>query len=96
MSNGVRMRVTCWPTPCASSKETNNPNQDTLVNLLVREDGDTIRAFLATRTPKGTSAAFARRCHPVRVNKYIRPCALRDQNAFYPQMGDESDAGNLT
>ncbi|MGW8346835.1 type IV secretion system DNA-binding domain-containing protein, partial [Xanthomonas axonopodis pv. khayae] len=33
--------------------ETNNADQDTLVNLLVREDGEVIRAFLANTDSQG-------------------------------------------
>lgn len=79
--------------------ETNNPNQDTLVNLLVREDGDTIRAFLANTDSQGyfrDNAEKAVASIQFMMNKYIRPLRFMNKGDFsiYKWVHDP-DAGNL-
>lgn len=79
--------------------ETNNANQDTLVNLLVREDGDTIRAFLANTDSEGyfrDNAEKAIASIQFMMNKYIRPLRYMGKGDFsiYRWVNDP-DAGNL-
>ncbi|MGY2172137.1 type IV secretion system DNA-binding domain-containing protein [Pseudomonas gingeri] len=79
--------------------ETNNPNQDTLVNLLVREDGDTIRAFLANTDSQGyfrDNAEKAVASIQFMMNKYIRPLRFMGKGDFsIHQWVHDPDAGNL-
>ncbi|MBD4412700.1 type IV secretion system DNA-binding domain-containing protein, partial [Xanthomonas citri pv. citri] len=54
--------------------ETNNPDQDTLVNLLVREDGEVIRAFLVNTDSQGyfrDNAEKAIASIQFMMNKYV-------------------------
>lgn len=80
-------------------KETNNPNQDTLVNLLVREDGDTIRAFLANTDSEGyfrDNAEKAIASIQFMMNKYIRPLRYMSKGEFsIYQWVNDPNAGNL-
>ncbi len=80
-------------------KETNNPNQDTLVNLLVREDGDTIRAFLANTDSEGyfrDNAEKAIASIQFMMNKYIRPLRYMSKGDFsIYQWVNDPNAGNL-
>jgi hypothetical protein len=80
-------------------KETNNPNQDTLVNLLVREDGDTIRAFLANTDSEGyfrDNAEKAIASIQFMMNKYIRPLRFMTKGNFsIHKWVTDPDAGNL-
>lgn len=80
-------------------KETNNPNQDTLVNILVREDGDTIRAFLANTDSQGyfrDNAEKAVASIQFMMNKYIRPLRFMGKGDFsIHKWVHDPDAGNL-
>ena len=80
-------------------KETNNPNQDTLVNLLVREDGDTIRAFLANTDSEGyfrDNAEKAIASIQFMMNKYIRPLRFMTKGSFsIHKWVTDPNAGNL-
>nr|WP_228857468.1 type IV secretion system DNA-binding domain-containing protein [Pseudomonas syringae]QOQ33314.1 IncW plasmid conjugative protein TrwB (TraD-like protein) [Pseudomonas syringae pv. actinidiae] len=80
-------------------KETNNPNQDTLVNLLVREDGETIRAFLANTDSEGyfrENAEKAIASIQFMMNKYIRPLRYMTKGDFsIYQWVNDPNAGNL-
>ena len=80
-------------------KETNNPHQDTLVNLLVREDGDTIRAFLANTDSEGyfrDNAEKAIASIQFMMNKYIRPLRYMSKGEFsIYQWVNDPNAGNL-
>jgi type IV secretory pathway TraG/TraD family ATPase VirD4 len=79
--------------------ETNNPNQDTLVNILVREDGDTIRAFLANTDSQGyfrDNAEKAVASIQFMMNKYIRPLRFMSKGDFsIHKWVHDPDAGNL-
>ena len=56
--------------------ETGNKDQDRLVDLLVREDGEVIRAFLANTDSQGyfrENAEKATASIQFMMNKYVRP-----------------------
>lgn len=79
--------------------ETNNPDQDTLVNLLVREDGEVIRAFLANTDSQGyfrENAEKAIASIQFMMNKYVRPLRFMSKGEFslYKWVHDPN-AGNL-
>ena len=79
--------------------ETHNPDQDTLVNLLVREDGEVIRAFLANTDSQGyfrENAEKAIASIQFMMNKYVRPLRFMTKGEFslYKWVHDP-DAGNL-
>lgn len=79
--------------------ETNNPDQETLVNLLVREDGDVIRAFLANTDSQGyfrENAEKAIASIQFMMNKYVRPLRFMSKGEFslYKWVHDPN-AGNL-
>lgn len=79
--------------------ETNNPDQETLVNLLVREDGETVRAFLANTDSEGyfrDNAEKAIASIQFMINKYVRPLRYMTKGAFsLYQWVHDPDAGNL-
>jgi hypothetical protein len=79
--------------------ETGNPSQDTLVNILVREDGDTIRAFLANTDSQGyfrDNAEKAVASIQFMMNKYIRPLRFMSKGDFsLHKWVHDPDAGNL-
>lgn len=65
--------------------ETGNPDQDTLVNLLVREDGDVIKAFLANTDSQGyfrENAEKAVASIQFMLNKYVRPLRFMTKGEF--------------
>ncbi|MBC8641985.1 type IV secretion system DNA-binding domain-containing protein [Caballeronia sp. EK] len=79
--------------------ETNNPDQDTLVNLLVREDGEVIQAFLANTDSQGyfrENAEKAVASIQFMMNKYVRPLRFMSKGEFslYRWVHDPN-AGNL-
>ncbi|SCK09140.1 Type IV secretory pathway, VirD4 component, TraG/TraD family ATPase [Variovorax sp. HW608] len=79
--------------------ETGNPDQETLVNLLVREDGDVIRAFLANTDSQGyfrENAEKAIASIQFMMNKYVRPLRFmtRGQFSLHKWVHDPK-AGNL-
>jgi hypothetical protein len=79
--------------------ETHNPDQDTLVNLLVREDGEIIRAFLANTDSQGyfrENAEKAIASIQFMMNKYVRPLRFMTRGDFslYRWVHDPN-AGNL-
>ncbi|SAL60181.1 type IV secretion system DNA-binding domain-containing protein [Caballeronia humi] len=79
--------------------ETNNPDQDTLVNLLVREDGEVIRAFLANTDSQGyfrENAEKAIASTQFMMNKYVRPLRFMTQGDFsLHRWVHDPHAGNL-
>ncbi|MEW4339621.1 type IV secretion system DNA-binding domain-containing protein [Chromobacterium vaccinii] len=79
--------------------ETQNPDQDRLVNLLVREDGETIRTFLANTDSQGyfrENAEKAIASIQFMMNKYVRPLRFMTKGGFsiYRWVHDPN-AGNL-
>ncbi|APQ06930.1 MULTISPECIES: type IV secretion system DNA-binding domain-containing protein [Pseudomonas] len=79
--------------------ETGNPSQDTLVNILVREDGETIRAFLANTDSQGyfrDNAEKAVASIQFMMNKYVRPLRFMSKGDFsLHRWVHDPDAGNL-
>lgn len=79
--------------------ETNNPDQDTLVNLLVREDGEVIRAFLANTDSQGyfrENAEKAIASIQFMMNKYVRPLRFMTKGDFsLHKWVHDPNAGNL-
>jgi len=79
--------------------ETNNPDQATLVNLLVREDGDVIRDFLANTDSRGyfrENAEKAIASIQFMMNKYVRPLRFMTAGDFsLHRWVHDPDAGNL-
>jgi type IV secretory pathway TraG/TraD family ATPase VirD4 len=79
--------------------ETGAPDQDRLVNLLVREDGDVIRAFLANTDSQGyfrDNAEKATASIQFMMNKYVRPLRLMGKGTFsIHQWVNDPHAGNL-
>ena len=79
--------------------ETNNPDQETLVNFLVREDGEVIRTFLANTDSQGyfrENAEKAIASIQFMMNKYVRPLRFMTRGDFslHKWVHDPS-AGNL-
>jgi hypothetical protein len=79
--------------------ETDNPDQDTLVNLLVREDGEVIRAFLANTDSQGyfrENAEKAIASIQFMMNKYVRPLRFMNKGNFsLHKWVHDPTAGNL-
>lgn len=79
--------------------ETGNPCQKTLVNLLVREDGDVIREFLANTDSCGyfrENAEKAIASVQFMMNKYVRPLRFMTAGTFsLHRWVHDPDAGNL-
>lgn len=79
--------------------ETGNPCQQTLVNLLVREDGDVIRDFLANTDSRGyfrENAEKAIASVQFMMNKYVRPLRLMTAGTFsLHRWVHDPHAGNL-
>ncbi|SAK93683.1 type VI secretion protein [Caballeronia hypogeia] len=79
--------------------ETNTADQDTLVNLLVREDGEIIRAFLANTDSQGyfrENAEKAIASIQFMMNKYVRPLRFMTQGEFsLHKWVHDAHAGNL-
>ncbi len=79
--------------------ETNQPDQDTLVNLLVREDGAVIREFLVNTDSQGyfrENAEKAIASIQFLMNKYVRPLRFMTQGDFsLHQWVHDPLAGNL-
>ncbi|PNR90616.1 TrwB protein [Xanthomonas oryzae pv. oryzae] len=79
--------------------ETNNPDQDTLVNLLVREDGEVIRAFLVNTDSQGyfrDNAEKAIASIQFMMNKYVRPLSFMTKGDFsLHKWVNDPNAGNL-
>jgi hypothetical protein len=79
--------------------ETNNPNQDTLVNLLVREEGEVIRAFLVNTDSQGyfrENAEKAIASIQFMMNKYVRPLRFMSSGDFsLHRWVHDSNTGNL-
>ncbi|AIY44235.1 IncW plasmid conjugative protein TrwB (TraD-like protein) (plasmid) [Collimonas arenae] len=79
--------------------ETGNPDQDTLVNLLVREDGDVIKAFLANTDSQGyfrENAEKAVASIQFMLNKYVRPLRSMTKGDFsILQWVQNPNSGNL-
>ena len=79
--------------------ETDNPDQDTLVNLLVREDGKSIRTFLANTDSQGyfrENAEKAIASIQFMMNKYVRPLRFMGKGDFsLHRWVHDSNAGNL-
>ncbi|MDY7549191.1 type IV secretion system DNA-binding domain-containing protein [Glaciimonas sp. CA11.2] len=79
--------------------EIGNPDQDTLVNLLVREDGDVIKAFLANTDSQGyfrENAEKAVASIQFMLNKYVRPLRFMSKGDFsIHEWVHNPDAGNL-
>lgn len=65
--------------------EVGSPDQETLVTLLVREDGEVIRTFLANTDSAGyfrDNAEKGRRVHPVHDEQVRAPTQLHDARRF--------------
>lgn len=79
--------------------EIGNADQDTLVNLLVREDGEVIKAFLANTDSQGyfrDNAEKATASIQFMMNKYVRPLRLMTKGDFsLYQWVHDPNAGNL-
>ncbi|MFC0095895.1 type IV secretion system DNA-binding domain-containing protein, partial [Xanthomonas citri] len=79
--------------------ETNNQDQDTLVNLLVREDGEVIRAFLVNTDSQGyfrDNAEKAIASIQFMMNKYVRPLSFMTKGDFsLHKWVNDPNAGNL-
>ncbi|MGO4395890.1 type IV secretion system DNA-binding domain-containing protein [Variovorax sp. M-6] len=79
--------------------ETMNCDQDALVNLLVREDGDVIRAFLSGTDSQGyfrENAEKAIASVQFMMNKYVRPLRFMSRGEFSLRSWVHSDQpGNL-
>ena len=79
--------------------ETGNPNQDELVNLLVREDGDVIKEFLANTDSQGyfrDNAEKAVASIQFMLNKYVRPLRFMSKGDFsILEWVSNPNAGNL-
>lgn len=79
--------------------ETSNPDQDTMVNLLVREDGEVIRAFLANTDSQGyfrENAEKAVASIQFMMNKYVRPLRFMSRGEFsLHKWVHDDNAGNL-
>ena len=79
--------------------ETDNPNQDTLVEMLVREDGDVIRNFLSNTDSQGyfrENAEKAIASIQFMMNRYVRPLRFMTKGDFsLHKWVNDPDAGNL-
>lgn len=79
--------------------EQNTPDQDKLVNLLVREDGDVIRQFLSGTDSQGyfrDNAEKAIASIQFMMNKYVRPLRFMSKGDFsLHQWVHNKDVGNL-
>jgi len=79
--------------------ETDNPNQETLVEMLVREDAEVIRAFLSNTDSQGyfrDNAEKAIASVQFMMNKYVRPLRFMTKGDFsLHQWVNNPDAGNL-
>ncbi|RWA36898.1 type IV secretion system DNA-binding domain-containing protein [Xylella fastidiosa] len=79
--------------------ETNNQDQDTLVNLLVREDGEVIRGFLANTDSQGyfrENAEKAIASIQFMMNKYVRPLRFMTKGDFsLRKWVHDPNSGNL-
>jgi hypothetical protein len=79
--------------------EQDNADQDRLVNLLVREDGEIIRAFLANTDSQGyfrENAEKAIASIQFMMNKYVRPLRFMTQGEFsLHRWVHDPHAGNL-
>ncbi|EHP44179.1 TrwB protein [Cupriavidus basilensis OR16] len=79
--------------------ETHNPDQATLVRLLVREDGEVIRAFLANTDSQGyfrDNAEKAIASIQFMMNKYVRPLRFMSEGEFsLHRWVNDPEAGNL-
>lgn len=79
--------------------ETGQPDQDLLVNLLVREDGEVIRAFLVNTDSQGyfrENAEKAIASVQFMMNKYVRPLRFMTRGDFsLHQWVHDPHAGNL-
>lgn len=79
--------------------ETNNPDQDTLVNILVREDAEVIRAFLSNTDSQGYFRENAERATAsvqFMMNKYVRPLRFMSRGDFsLHRWVHDPGAGNL-
>lgn len=79
--------------------ETGNPDQETLVSLLVREDAEVIRAFLANTDSQGyfrDNAEKAIASIQFMMNKYVRPLRFMTRGQFsLHQWVHDPNAGNL-
>lgn len=79
--------------------ETNNADQDTLVNLLVREDGEVIRAFLVNTDSQvyfRDNAEKAIASIQFMMNKYVRPLSFMTKGDFsLHKWVNDPNAGNL-
>lgn len=65
--------------------DTGNPDQETLVNILVREDGDVIKAFLQGTDSQGyfrENAEKAVASIQFMLNKYVRPLRFMTRGEF--------------
>lgn len=79
--------------------EQGNPDQETLANLLLREDGEVIRTFLANTDSQGYFRENAERATAsvqFLMNKYVRPLRFMNRGDFslYKWVNDP-DSGNL-
>lgn len=79
--------------------EAGNPDQDALVNLLVREDGEVIRQFLADTDSAGyfrDNAEKATASIQFLMNKYVRPLRFMSSGDFsLHRWVHDPSAGNL-
>lgn len=79
--------------------EINEPNQSRLVDLLVREDGETIRAFLQNTDSQGyfrDNAEKAVASVQFMMNKYVRPLRFMREGEFsLHRWVHDPHAGNL-
>jgi len=79
--------------------ESNNPDMEALVNLLLREDGKVIRKFLANTDSQGyfrDNAERATASVQFLMNKYVRPLRFMNEGTFsIYEWIHNPDAGNL-
>lgn len=79
--------------------ETGNKDQDRMVDLLVREDGEVIRAFLANTDSQGyfrENAEKATASIQFMMNKYVRPLRFMSKGDFsLHRWVHDTEAGNL-
>lgn len=79
--------------------EMGSPDQETLVTLLVREDGEVIRTFLANTDSAGyfrDNAEKAAASIQFMMNKYVRPLSFMSRGGFsLHQWVHDPNAGNL-
>ncbi len=79
--------------------EDNTPDQEMLVNLLVREDGDVIRDFLSNTDSRGyfrENAEKATASVQFLMNKYVRPLRFMNEGDFsISDWVQNPDGGNL-